>query len=526
MCAGFAYLLRRHLAGREKAAEEIRVQKELFRTTLSSIGDAVITTDIEGRVTFLNAVAQSLTGWTLEDAVGHPLDAVFRIVNESTRSVVASLAIRALQEGAIVGPANHTILVAKDGSERPIDDSAAPIRDADGSITGAVLVFRDVSERKRAEEALHDADRRKDEFLATLAHELRNPLAPLRTALELARRAGTGGLAGAVAPDVLLEMMERQVEQLVRLVDDLLDVARITSGKLELRLASTDLNTVVSNALETCAPVLTRGGHAMRVALSPQALYVQGDATRLSQVVCNLLNNAVKFSPDGSPIELSATEDGRDVVLRVKDRGVGIPADKIDRIFEMFAQADPAAAGSKAGLGIGLTLARQIIEMHGGTIDASSQGAGMGSEFTLRLPRTSAPCAAEPVRKSPEKRDGQKIKIVIADDNRDSADSMAMLLGAFGHEVHVAYDGSQAVAKAKEIKPDVVLLDIGMPGMDGYECARAIRACDWAAKTLLVALTGWGQEDDKRRSREAGFDRHLTKPVDPTLLESALLLPE
>jgi len=377
------------------------------------------------------------------------------------------------------------------------------------------------AERKRAEEALIDADRRKDEFLATLAHELRNPLAPLRTALQLARQPGAGTGQPAPSQD-LLGMMARQVDQMVRLVDDLLDVARITRGKLALRLETTDIGTVVDHALETCAPMLDQGHHKVRLSLPPRHLLVEGDPARLSQVVCNLINNATKFSAEGGDIDLAVKEEGAAVVLCVADHGIGIPPDRIEEIFEMFTQVDSVPEASKSGLGIGLTLARQIVQMHGGTIEASSEGTGRGSQFTIRLPVSSAHDAARPAPAAAKQEDAPKMKIVIADDNRDSADSMAMLLEAGGHEVHVAYDGAQAVETAGRTHPEVVLLDIGMPKMNGFECARAIRGQPWGTGTLLIALTGWGQEEDKRRAIEAGFDRHLTKPVDPVKLEGAL----
>ena len=511
---------------RKVAEHELKRQREWFRVTLASIGDAVITTDVAGRVTFLNAVAQALTGCTQEEAIAQPLENVFNIINEDTRKRVDNPASRALREGAIVGLANHTLLIARDGTQIPIDDSAAPIRDAGGATIGAVLVFRDITERKRAEQALREHDRRKDEFLATLAHELRNPLAPLRNALQLARHAGSdpGGNpdGNAVRPGALLDMMDRQVEQMVRLVDDLLDLARVTQGKLRLHLQSTDLITVVNNALEISAPILQQAGHKVSVSLPDEPLYVDGDATRLSQVVCNLLNNAAKFSRAGGTLQLALTRQDRHIVLRVKDQGIGMPADKLEEIFEMFSQLDRSLERPTAGLGVGLPLARQIVQMHGGTIQALSAGPGCGSEFIVRLPPSdAAPVTTEPARVVVANPDHRNIKVLIADDNRDSADSMGMLLDAHGYEVHVVYDGLEAVEAANRRRPDVILLDIGMPRMNGYDAARSIRRQIWSARTVLIALTGWGQPEDRQRSAEAGFDRHLVKPVDLPALENA-----
>ena len=511
---------------RKAAEQQLKQQREWFRVTLASIGDAVITTDVAGRVTFLNTVAQALTGWTQEEAIGQPLENVFDIVNEVTRQRVDSPALRVLREGAIVGLANHTLLIARNGTETPIDDSAAPIRDAGGAIMGTVLVFRDITERKRAEKALREDDRRKDEFLATLAHELRNPLAPLRNALQLARHANSnaGGNPddNAVRPGALLDMMDRQVEQMVRLVDDLLDLARVTQGKLRLHLKSTDLITVVNNALEISTPILQQTGHKVGASLPHEPLYVDGDATRLSQVVCNLLNNAAKFSEVGSTVQLAVTREDRHIVVKVKDQGIGLPPDKLEEIFEMFSQLDRSLERPASGLGVGLPLARQIVQMHGGTIQASSPGPGHGSEFIVRLPQAdAAPAATEPTRAAVTESERRNIKVLIADDNKDAADSMGMLLDANGYEVHVVYDGLEAVEVANRMEPDAILLDIGMPKLNGYDAARSIRRQTWAARTVLIALTGWGQPEDRQRSAEAGFDRHLVKPVDLDALENA-----
>jgi PAS domain S-box-containing protein len=747
-------------------------RQELLRVTLGSIGDAVITTGVDGHVTYLNAAAELLTGWTNPAAQGQPLDAVFRIIDESTRQPVESPATRALREGIVVGLTNHTLLIRKDGSELSIDDSAAPIRDDSGRVSGCVLTFRDVTEQRRAvrdrisrlqaarmlaaivessddaiisksldgiiqswnaaaerlfghpasvvigrhisliipperiaEEdhiiamlkagkriehfetervgangrlvqvsltvspvkddagnvvgaskiarditerrrteaerqrfvtlvesstdfvgicdlnavpfyinraglemvglddveaarktsvrdfffpedrprivkeffpqvqkdghgeieirfrhfktgaarwmvykvltltdpdgkpnafatvsqditerkklednlrqlaaSLSDADRRKDEFLATLAHELRNPLAPIRNALQVVRRS-----PDPEAQEQAHLVMQRQLEQMVRLVDDLLDVSRITRGKLELRREVVSLAEVLNAAVETSRPAIDRMGHTLTVTLPNQPVRVDADPVRLAQVFSNLLNNSAKYMDRGGHIWLTAELHGRDVAVSVKDAGIGIAPEQLPHIFEMFSQVEGALERSQGGLGIGLTLVKRLIEMHGGRIEARSAGIGKGAEFIVRLPAAvgaAAPTAtpdAEPVPTS-------ALRILVVDDNRDGADSLVMLLRIMGNETRTAYDGEQGVATAAEYRPDVILLDIGLPKLNGYEACRRIREQPWGKDLLIVAVTGWGQEDDHRHSREAGFDYHMVKPVDTSEL--------
>ncbi len=890
---------------RKAAEERLRQQSELYRTTLHSIGDAVITTDVHARVTHLNELAESLTGWTSADAAGRPLESIFHIVNESTRQGVENPAIRALHDDVVVGLANHTILIGRDGTEHPIEDSAAPIRAADGSVVGCVLVFRDVTqrrlqerellaseqqfrtlvnnspdmiarldpelrhifvspasarisgvapdellgktalecgwshgvwdafvaccreaaqirspvtfeysderpeglkhfvsrivpeltandrlssylvlttdmtaqmqveeelrqsveetrtlletlpigvfiahdregrnitgnraayellrakgpnlsksadeteaprhfrvcrngveipaeelpvqraargetvrneelddvfddgtvihtvisaaplfdragrargavasildvterkraeetlresqrflrssldaleshiavidesgvilevnaawrnfaqanqfvgseygvganylevcdawtsecgegqeiakglrdiiagkrdrfrfeypchspteprwflmqatrfqspglvrvvvahenvtERRMAEEALHIADRRKDEFLATLAHELRNPLAPIRNGLQILQLAGND----AASAEHARSMIDRQLSQLVRLVDDLMDVSRISRGKIELRPEWVPLATVIQSAIETSRPLIEQMGHTLTVSIPEQPLIVNADLTRLAQVFLNLLNNAAKYSDPNGHIWLTVERQGSDVVVSIRDQGIGISPDQVNHIFEMFSQVERSLEKSQGGLGIGLTLVKRLVEMHGGTIEAHSAGLGHGSEFTIRLPivveamRTSAPHEERSAALS------SQLRILIVDDNRDGADSMAMMLKVMGNETRTAYDGLAAVAEAEAFQPDVVMLDIGMPKLNGYDACRQIRALAGGHKVIMIAQTGWGQVEDRQRTHEAGFDFHLVKPVDP-----------
>ncbi len=649
--------------------------RELLRVTLASIGDAVITTDTDGRITYLNAVAESLTGWRQEEAAGQPIEAVFRIANEETKLPAESPVTQALREGVVVGLANHTSLLAKDGKEWSIDDSAAPIKDAGGRVVGVVLVFRDVSQRRQAErleqnrlrqraeaheemrrrveeleklmevlpvavwiardrecmqisgnragyhllrmpsglnlsltapleeqptgfrvyhagqevppeelplqraaargievrdyeedivfddgtvvqafgsalplfdekgevrgsiaafmdvselgrleqelrrkvEELAVADRRKNEFLATLAHELRNPLAAIRNAAQILSAKGPPDPDLRWSRGVIL----RQVSHMARLLDDLLDLSRISQNKLDLRKERTELAAAFEMAVETSRPLIESGGHELIVNLPSEPVYLDADPVRLSQVFSNLLQNAAKYSDAGGNIRLAGELQGSEVLVSVKDDGIGISAETLPRIFEMFSQGQRVLERSQDGLGIGLALVRGLVGLHGGSIEARSDGPGQGSEFVVRLPRLVPPAVemrersgagAGPMHAAPRRR------LLIVDDLKDNADTLAMLLELKGHEVHMAYDGEEAIAAAERFQPEVVLLDIGMPKLDGYEACRHIRQQPWGKEMFLIALTGWGQDDDRRRTEEAGFDHHLVKPADPAVL--------
>ena len=745
-------------------------RREVFRVTLRSIGDAVITTDIEGRITYLNEVAESLTGWSHTEALGQPLDRVFQIVNEATRKPVENPATRALRQGVVVGLANHTVLIQKDGKECPIDDSAAPICNEQGHVSGCVLIFRDVTaqrlrerekasqlhtarllasivessndaiigksldgiiqswnaaaerlfgftaeqaigrhislvipperiaeeeqivaslkageriehfetervrndgqriivsltispikdesgnvigaskivrditEGKRAEsdrqnfvtlienstdfigmcdlngipffincaglemvgldgieEArrtpiqefffpedqgtivneflpavlknghgeievrfrhfktgehrwmaykvltltnaanepvgfatvsqdvterrrladdlrrlaadLFDADRRKNEFLATLAHELRNPLAPMSNMLEVVKRAHGD-------PEILKrahDTIERQLGQMVRLVDDLLDLNRITHDRLELRRSEVELSSVIHQAVEVARPLLDAANHQLTIDLPAEPIYLNADRTRLAQVFGNLLNNSCKYTKPNGAISVSAKRVDDEVLVTVNDNGAGIPPDKLDTIFDMFMQVDGTSDRAQGGLGIGLTLVKRLAEMHGGSIEASSAGEGQGSEFVVRLPilskRTAGPQSEPDTASEPS----LERRILIVDDNLDSADSLAMLLEITGNKTYMAHDGVEAIEAINKYRPEVVLLDIGLPKLDGHEVCRHVREQPWGKDIVVIALTGWGQEDDRRKSEEAGFNGHLVKPVD------------
>ena len=373
-----------------------------------------------------------------------------------------------------------------------------------------------IAERERAEELLRTSDRRKDEFLAVLAHELRNPLAPIRNAIQLLRLRGTDARTVAQAS----EMMERQFVLLVRLVDDLMEVSRISRGKVALRRQSIDVGVVVRSAVEASRPLLEASGHALETSLPEAPLVIEADPVRLAQVLANLLNNAAKYTKPNGRIWLVVRLEGADAVLSVRDTGIGIPAHMLSRVFDMFTQVDGSAGQHPGGLGIGLTLVKQLVEMHGGSVEARSEGLDRGSEFVVRLPvRAGAELPEREIQPMPPLR---KHRLLVVDDNLDSADSLGLLLRTLGAEVRVAYDGSAALAILDEYRPEAILLDLSMPGMDGYEVARHVRERADRRDVVLVALSGFGREEDVQRSRAAGFDDHCVKPVDLARLKRLL----
>jgi signal transduction histidine kinase/DNA-binding response OmpR family regulator len=366
---------------------------------------------------------------------------------------------------------------------------------------------------------VQEADRHKNEFLSMLAHELRNPLAPISNAVHILR------LRGSSDPEIhaLQEMVDRQVQQLIRLVDDLLDLSRITRGKIGLQMECVNVASVLAHAVETSRPLIEARRHELTMALPPQPLRVRGDPVRLAQVVSNLLNNAAKYTEEGGHIRLTAQHEGGEVVLRVQDNGVGIPPSMLSSIFELFKQVDRSLDRSQGGLGIGLTLVHKLVEMHGGQVEAFSAGANQGSEFVVHLPAVMEEPPSFPINGAGETTaKPRSSRVLIVDDNSDSARSLSMLLEMGGHEVRTCYDGPSGLAEAEAFCPEVVLLDIGLPGMDGFEVAKRLRQRELSPRPLLVALTGYGQAEDVRRSREAGFDHHLVKPADPEALTALL----
>jgi PAS domain S-box-containing protein len=646
-----------HRARRRAASAHRRLQEseDRYHTTLASIGDGVIATDLEGRITFLNSVARHLTGWG-EAALGRPLREVFVLVDASSRRPVDGPATRVLRDGRVQSAAHQAVLLALDGREVCVADSAAPVRDQRGVTRGVVVVFRDVTEMRRAEEArerllvaeqavrekderlrafvqasilgvvtadihgrvleandellrilgctraelekgevrwdaltppewlrvdalhiaearqsgvgaryekeyqrpdgsrvpvligfvlvgpareeavafvldisdrkrleaelrqrneqLQELDRRKDDFLALLGHELRNPLAPIRNAVELL-------CLGADDPAIVeraRDTIRRQAGQMTRLVDELLDASRIVRGKVELRRERLDLAAAVAAAAEDHRPELTAAGLSLEVEIPSAPVWIDGDVTRLTQVVGNLLNNSAKFTDPGGRVTLRVREEGGMAVLSVQDSGIGIPPEALARLFEPFSQGETGMVRSTGGLGLGLSVVRGLIELHGGRVQAGSEGPGRGTVFTIWLPLASAPAREDSNSEPCNRVHGGGSKVLIVEDSRDSADSLALVLSMQGFEVAVAYTGPEGVRLAGEVLPDAVVCDLGLPGMTGFEVARALRVDGRTAAALLVCVSGYGQESDRLQAREAGFDETLVKPVDPAVL--------
>ena len=498
---------------RKRAEETLRQSETRLSGILRRSPAGIFQTDAAGCMTLVNPRWCELLGYLEAELLGR------NIIDITHPSFVAPTAA-AFGRLAAGGPdfQIEKDFCRKDGSILSAQSNAAAIRSPDGEFLGLITVVLDISERLRAEAELRrlaaellEADRRKDVFLATLAHELRNPLAPIRNGLQLMKLAKHN----EETLEKVRAMMDRQLSQLVRLVDDLLDVSRITQGKVELRKERTDLKAVIDAAEETSRQALEQAGHDLVVVVPDEPIFVDGDATRLAQVVSNLLNNSAKYTHRGGHIRLSVGSEGGTAVVSVKDNGIGIPPAMLDKVFVMFTQVDRTLEKTTGGLGIGLSLAKGLLEMHGGTIEAKSDGEGMGSEFVVRLP-VMMDVVAEPDRPNGQTSDvvpSALRRILVVDDNEDAADSLSQLLKMSGHDVRTANDGETGIEAAAQFRPDLVLMDIGMPKLNGYEAARRIRQHPWGRGMVLVALTGWGHEDDRKKSAEAGFDHHLVKPV-------------
>jgi PAS domain S-box-containing protein len=520
VCAVIVWLAHRTIRGMRRE----RAQREWCEVTLRSVGDAVIVTDAQGRVLTLNRAAEDLTGWSESEALEQPIAKVFEIVNEDTRATVENPVDRVCREGLVVGLANHTVLLARDGREIPIDDSGAPIWSEDGRVAGAVLVFRDIRDRREAERqrgALLDAERAaraeaqaanraKDEFLAVLSHELRTPLNAILGWAQVVR---SGSLPAEAVRGV--EVIERNARRQAHLIDDVLDVSRIVSGTLSLESAPVDVSQVVEAAVDTVRPLLEAKGIAFHVHGNCGGP-VLGDAHRLQQVVTNLLSNAVKFTPAGGRIEVEMAHEAPHCCVTVRDTGVGIAPDFLPHVFQQFRQEEAGSARRFGGLGLGLTIVRHLVEMHGGSVEATSAGRDAGATFCVRLPLSgdTAPAAGARDRAAGERAVPRLagLRVLAVDDEPDARGFTAEVLGRAGAEVRVAGSAAEALLVLKEFPADVLLADVEMPGDDGYELLR--RAREAGHRMPAVAVTAHSSVADRVRVLAAGFRQHVSKPVE------------
>ncbi len=504
---------------RKQQEQDLAVVQRTFATLVEQCPFGIYIVDADFRIATMNAGSQTGAFANVRPAIGRPFDEAMRILwPDAVAADVIQNFRRTLDTGQpyfsrdFVNPRADIDQV--EGYEWELRRLTMP----DGR-PGVVCYYYDSTKLRQAEQRLKEADQKKDEFLAALAHELRNPLAPIRNGLQIIKLAG----GDAAAVERCRTMMERQVEQMTRLMDDLMDLSRISRSRIVLRKTRLRLAEAVHNAVDTSRPLIDERGHDLLLSVPAEAIHVEGDGTRLCQVFANLLNNAAKYTDTGGRIRLAVERQGSDVVVTVEDNGVGIPAQMLTRVFDMFAQVDRSLERSQGGLGIGLNIVKRLVEMHDGSITAQSDGPGTGSRFVVRLPMLPAVTGSDPdaggdtmAKPAPRRR------ILVVDDNVDGADSLAMMLRITGNETHTARDGLEAVAVAQAFKPDVILMDIGMPRLNGLDACRRIRSEAWGQNIIMVAQTGWGQDDDKRKSQQAGFNFHMVKPVDPAALETML----
>jgi PAS domain S-box-containing protein len=493
-----------------KLAEEAQAR---LVAVIASSDDSIISMTLDGEVLSWNRGAEFMYGYTANEMIG-----------KTTQELIPS--DRLDEEPAILARIRRgeriehfeTLRKRKDGSVFNVSIAVSPIEDSRGRIIGASKITRDITQGKLTEAALRETDRRKDEFLATLAHELRNPLAPIRQAALISESESATDAQRRWSHNVI----SRQVHHMSLLLDDLLDISRITRGTLELRLEDTELADILEAAVETARPVIDAKGHKFKIEAPEESVQFMADPLRLAQILSNLLTNAAKYTDPGGEIQLRVACDTQSIVFAVKDSGIGIPVEALKNIFEMFSQVKSTRDRSEGGLGIGLSLTRGLVDLHGGRIEARSAGAGFGSEFIVRLPRRDSRTMPGVGPAAVDQEQVASRRVLIADDNRDAAETLAMLLQIEGHEVHVVHDGRAAVSAFTEFHPEVALLDIGMPELSGYEVARRVRENVEGQTVTLIALTGWGQERDKEQALAAGFNHHFTKPVEPARISKIL----
>jgi PAS domain S-box-containing protein len=504
-------------------AQRLTAVEERFRLFMENVREyAIFMMDPEGRVVDWNAGAEHLLGYG-SDIVGQPFSTFF-----PPDDIQSGIPERELRRATETGQASDDRWhVRKDGTYFWALGITTAMRDERGALKGFSKVLRDSTERKRFEEqlaernkALEEADRRKDEFLAVLAHELRNPLAPIFNALSLLEDEQLPPEAHRNARGVIA----RQVRSLTRLIDDLLDVSRITRGKIQLRKEAVDLQEVVHRAQQTAAPLLHAKRQTLRVSLNSESLYVEGDQTRLEQVLVNILSNASKYSGQGSIIELQTSLDHGNAVVRIKDYGVGIAPEMLPRIFDIFTQADASLDRSQGGLGVGLALVKRLVELHGGSVEAHSEGLEKGAQFTVKLPSMpTTDTAVSPQRQIEAPKSAVvPLRILVVDDNIDAAQSLKLVLTLSGHSVTSVHSGFEVVDEVRIHRPDVILLDIALPGLNGYQVAERLRGAPETKDIVLIATTGYGQDEDRRRALQSGFDHHLVKPIVPEMMSELL----
>jgi len=496
----------RDITDRKRQEEALQHSEARYRAIGEAIDFGIWMCDAEGRNTYASESFLRLLGLTQEQCsdfgwgeILHPDDAQQTIAEWKD----------CVRSGGVWDREHR--FKGVDGQWHHILARGVPLKDDQQRVLGWVGINLDIGRLKQAEELLRDADRRKDEFLATLAHELRNPLAPVRNAVQLLH------MKGPAVPELewARGVIDRQMQAMTRLIDDLMDVSRISRNKLELRRENILLETVLQGAIETSRPLIEQQGHELTVTSHAESLTLDADLTRLAQVFLNLLNNAAKYTEPGGRIAVTVERQGSDVVVAIKDSGIGIAPDKLPKILEMFSQLEGSLSRSQGGLGIGLCLVKRLVEMHGGSVEAHSDGLGLGSEFIVRLPLV---IERPLVGQSPSDNDDiscSKLRVLVVDDNKDAAATISMVLKILGNTVRQAHDGEEAVLAAAEFRPQVILLDIGLPKLNGYEACRKIREQPGGKTIVIIAVTGWGQEDDRRKSSEAGFDQHLIKPVNP-----------
>jgi PAS domain S-box-containing protein len=512
---GFSKITR-DLTDRKLHEEALRQSEERFRLLIEGVTDyAIYMLDPEGIITSWNQGAERIKGYERHEVLGKHYSKFYTPEDIERGKPWDELATarrtgRAEEEGW---------RLKKSGERFWARVIVSALYDGDGRLRGFAKVTQDLTQRRHLQE-LEQAARNMNEFIAVLAHELRNPLAPIRSAIQVMGKASPGD----PRHEGMRQTIDRQSAQLARIVDDMIDISRISRGMLSIERVPVDLNEAIRHAIETAAPLIESARHILEVSLSPHPLMVSGDSNRLTQLLTNLLNNAARYTLPGGRISITAIAEGSSATVSVRDSGRGIAPEMIDRIFGMFVQGSASTPQVDGGLGIGLALARRLAELHGGTLEAASEGIDKGSDFTVRLPAlATAPASREAA--NPDASFGRppvSRRVLIVDDNVDAAIALHLLLKALGHETTVAHDGASALKRAQEFHPDVVLLDIGMPGIDGYEVARRLRQLKMDRPLRIVAVTGWGKEDDRARSREAGFDLHLVKPVDMTDLANAL----